>query len=483
MFRNVFMLLLSTWFLASDSIIHAAKVSFETVTKPRILVLTDIENEPDDAQSMVRLMTYANVLDIEGIVATTSCWKRNSIADWRIHEIVDAYGKVRNNLETHEPGYPAHKILKSRIKKGIPLFGMSGVGKGKDSEGSDWLISVVDRDDERPVWVSVWGGANVLAQALWKVRENRSTDEVKEFVSRIRVYTISDQDESGPWMRRNFPNLFYIVTPGYEENGAGGYHYATWVGISGDRFHGRFQGADFTIVDNPWLDKNIRKGHGPLGAEHPHTEYLMEGDTPSFLHIIPNGLNHPEHPDWGGWGGRYERYTPSMKNYMYEPETRSIWTNAVDEVVGVNGRHYTSNHATIWRWRQAYQHDFAARIDWSNTDTFKKANHRPLAGFAGNTSRDIVHIKAKYNEKITLSAAGSTDPDGDKLSYKWFQYHEAGSLPDSLEINNSDKSEASVKLDTDSRSGTFHIILEVKDDGTPCLYSYRRVIISIDEKK
>ena len=198
MFRNVFMLLLSTWFLASDSIIHAAKVSFETVTKPRILVLTDIENEPDDAQSMVRLMTYANVLDIEGLVATTSCWKRNSIADWRIYEIVDAYGKVLDNLEMHEPGYPTHKMLKSLIKKGIPLFGMSGVGEGKDSEGSDWLISVVDSDDERPVWVSVWGGANVLAQALWKVRETRSANEVKEFVSRIRVYTISDQDDTGP---------------------------------------------------------------------------------------------------------------------------------------------------------------------------------------------------------------------------------------------------------------------------------------------
>ncbi|MHC4842627.1 MAG: DUF1593 domain-containing protein [Planctomycetota bacterium] len=481
MFRNVFIFLSLLLLLESVSHVPAAEVSFEPISKPRILVLTDIENEPDDAQSMVRLMTYANVLDIEGLVATTSCWQHAAIADWRIHEIVDAYGKIRDNLEKHESGYPTHKMLKSRIKKGIPLFGMSGVGKGKDSEGSDWLISVVDKDDERPVWISVWGGANVLAQALWKVRETRSPEEVEKFVSKIRAYTISDQDDTGPWMRKNFPNLFYIVTPGYEENGAEGYHFATWVGISGDRVHGRFHGADFTIVDNPWLDKNIRKDHGPLGAEHPHTEYLMEGDTPSYLYVIPNGLSHPEHPDWGGWGGRYELYTPSMKNYMYEPETRPIWTNAVDEVVGVDGKHYTSNYATIWRWRQAYQHDFAARIDWSNTDTFSKANHQPVAGFAGNTSRDIVHIKAKNNENITLSATGSTDPDSDMLSYKWFQYCEAGTLPNSLEINNSDKPEASVELDDYSRAGTFHIILQVKDDGTPFLYSYRRIIISVGE--
>jgi len=456
-----------------------SEVGFERVYKPRILVLTDIENEPDDAMSMVRFMTYSNVFDVEGLVATTSCWQRDAIADWRIHEIVDAYGKVRDNLLKHEAGYPALEQMKSLIKKGIPAFGMSAVGKGKDSEGSEWVISVVDRDDERPVWISVWGGANVLAQALWKVRETRSPEEVEKFVARIRVYTISDQDDSGPWMRKTFPNLFYVVSPGYEENGGGSYHFATWVGISGDRFHGRFGGADFAIVDNPWLDKNIRKNHGPLGAEHPWTKYLMEGDTPSFLHLVPNGLSHPEHPDWGGWGGRYELYTPAKKNFHYEQETRPIWTDTVDEVVGVDGKHYATNHATIWRWREAYQHDFAARIDWSNTEFFQKANHRPVAAFDGNASQDIVHIKTKSGETIQLSAAGSTDPDGDKLRYRWFQYREAGTLPVGLRIEESDQPEAHVALRGVSGTGTFHIVLEVKDDGEPSLYSYRRVVLEV----
>ena len=76
--------------------------------KIRILILTDIENEPDDAQSMVRFLTYSNMFDVEGLVATTSCWQRDKIADWRIHEIVDAYGEVRDNLGKHEKGYPTH---------------------------------------------------------------------------------------------------------------------------------------------------------------------------------------------------------------------------------------------------------------------------------------------------------------------------------------------------------------------------------------
>ena len=191
----------------------AVDVSYESISKPRIIVLTDIENEPDDAQSMVRLMTYSNLLEIEGLIATTSCWLRDTIADWRIHEIVDAYGQVRDNFLKHQEGYPTHVYLKARIKKSISVFGMLGVGKGKDSEGSNWIISIVDEDDDRPVWICIWGGANCLAQALWKVKETRSPAELEKFVSKLRVYTISDQDDSGPWMRLAPPILTGMDCP------------------------------------------------------------------------------------------------------------------------------------------------------------------------------------------------------------------------------------------------------------------------------
>ena len=247
--------------------------------KLRVLVLTDIENEPDDAMSMVRFLTYSNQWDVEGLVATTSVHQKDKIAAWRIREIVEAYGKVRDNLEKHEPGYPTAAHLLSVIREGRPAYGMAAVGEGMDSPGSELIIQAVDRDDPRPIWVPVWGGPNCLAQALWKVRKTRSAQAVERFVSKLRVYTISDQDDSGPWIRKTFPNLFYIASPGMHAGGA--YHHATWTGISGDRFHGRFDGADFSIVDNPWLDQNIR-GKGPLGAQHPRTTFLMEGDTPEL---------------------------------------------------------------------------------------------------------------------------------------------------------------------------------------------------------
>ncbi len=444
--------------------------------KVRLFVLTDIENEPDDAQSMVRLLCYANHFEIEGLVATTSIWMQNEVADWRIHEIVDAYEKVKDNLEVHESGYPAAADLRAVIKKGISQFGMAGVGAGKDTEGSDWLIEALEKEDPRPLWVSVWGGANVLAQSLWKLKRTKSQSELERIVERIRVYTISDQDNAGPWIRKNFPDLFYIVSPGFQENGGGQYHYATWSGISGDKFHGRFDGPDFTIVDNPWLDVHIRNDHGPLGAEHPHTEYLMEGDTPSFLGLVSNGLNDPEHPNYGGWGGRYELYIPPYRKYLHEPETRPIWTNTQDEVYStLTKRHHTSNHATIWRWRQAYQHDFAARIDWSNSGEYSGANHPPVARLTHPNE-----LTVRSGEELVLDASSSSDPDEDGLTSEWILYKEVGTLnADQLELIKKEEHRAAFKAPEVETAKTVHVIVAVTDDGTPSLTRYQRVIINV----
>jgi len=421
-------------------------------------------------------MTYSNQWDVEGIVATTSCWQRDQTAEWRIHEIIDAYGKVRDNLEVHEKGYPTYEYMKSIIKIGVPKFGMEGVGEGNDSQGSEWLIHCLRRDDPRPIYVQAWGGANVLAQALWKMERTLSKSELDLIIGKLRVYTISDQDDTGPWIRNRFKEIFYVVSPGFQENGGGQYHYATWSGISGDRFHARFSGPDFDIVDNPWLDKHIRQNHGPLGAEHPHTEYLMEGDTPSFLGLVQNGLNSPERPDFGGWGGRYELYIPPFKKYMYEPETRAIWTDTQDEVYSEHTeQHHTSNHATIWRWREAYQHDFAARIDWSNTKDYSAVNHPPVAKLEHENE-----ISVYEGDMVTINASPSTDPDGNQLNYKWFHYTELGTLNHKgVEIKDSNSAKASFTAPDVNTVKTMHVILAVTDDGIPSLTRYQRVVVNI----
>jgi hypothetical protein len=451
--------------------------SLSAADKLRVVVLTDIENEPDDTQSMVRFLTYSNQWDIEALVATTSVHQRDKTASWRIRELVEAYGKVRDNLLQHEPGYPSVDHLLSVIRDGRAAYGMTAVGPEMDSPGSDRIIEVVDRNDPRPVWVIVWGGPNCLAQALWKVRATRSPEEAEQFVSKVRVYTISDQDDSGPWLRKTFPHLFYIASPGYHAGGA--YHHATWSAISGDKFHGRFVGADHSIVDNPWLDRHVRS-KGPLGAQYPITKFLMEGDTPSFLYLIDNGLGDPEHPDWGSWGGRYELYQPRTRKWFLEPETRPFWTDTEDEALGIDGNWHSGNKVTIWRWRSAYQNDFAARMDWTIKPR-TEANHPPVAKLKhGN------RLKAKSGERVSLSAEGSTDPDGNPLSYSWIHYAEPGTLVISnsrsgapVNIEGADRMNASLIAPKVTRPETMHVVLAVTDAGTPPLTRYQRVIITV----
>lgn len=451
--------------------------------KHRVFVLTDIENEPDDAMSLVRFLVYANQFDIEGIAATTSIHQKNRTAPDRVRQIVETYGQVRDNLEKHESGFPTGEHLLEKVCEGLPKYGMQAVGQAHDSSASKLLIQAVDREDSRPLWVAVWGGPNVLAQALWRVQQSRPADQVDRFVAKLRVYAISDQDDSGPWIRKQFPNLFYIVSPGLNDGGA--YHHATWSGISGDNFHGRFTGADFSVVTNEWLNQNIRS-KGALGKQYPHWEYLMEGDTPSFMNLINNGLSDPEHPEWGGWGGRYELYTPRIQKWHLQPESRPIWSDADDEVLGIDNRWHTDNHATIWRWRHAFQNDFAARMDWTIKQP-SEANHPPLAKIAHQQQ-----LTSKPGQRVELSAEGSSDPDGDALSFEWFCYNEAGTLAASsardgrpIPIQNFDQVRASFVVPNKRvmapGTGTIHIILSVTDHGQPRLTRYQRVIVHVEK--
>jgi len=456
--------------------ISAQLLFAQTPQKLRVMVLTDIEADPDDAQSMVRFLTYSNQWDIEGLIATTSIHQKTRVAPESIEKILFAYSKVQPNLLKHEKGYPSYEQLKPKVKKGLPVYGMQGVGEGKDSPGSDWIVQALDKPDNRPIWFTVWGGPNVLAQALWKIRQTRKPADAERLYKKIRIYTISDQDDSGPWIRKAFPNIFYIVTPGYN------YTYATWLGITFPS-----PGANKEVVSGEWLAKNIQQAHGPLGAAYPDIAYGMEGDTPSFLNLISNGLSAPEHPDRGGWGGRYTFYLPEFRNSntgMFkreiwpqdEPETRPIWTNADDSVLSpVDNKSYTSNQATIWRWRQAFQNDFAARMDWC-TKSYAEANHPPVPKLAHADSFSV-----RSGEQFHLNADGTTDPDGDSMSYLWFQYKEAGTYPGLVSFrpyaaNLYDLPVTAPEVD---KPQTIHFILQVTDKGAPALTRYKRVMVTV----
>jgi hypothetical protein len=103
-------------------LLMAKETTASAGVQPRFFVLTDIENEPDDAQSMIRLLGYSNQYDVEGLVVTTSIHKKNLVSPQRIRQIVRAYGKVRDNLKKHEPGFPTADFLLDRVSRFISLL-------------------------------------------------------------------------------------------------------------------------------------------------------------------------------------------------------------------------------------------------------------------------------------------------------------------------------------------------------------------------
>lgn len=184
--------------------------------KPRLVVCTDIapaDVEPDDMESMVRLMAYADLFEIEALITTVG-WNCDPYPEeWAqyLQRVIEAYRndvpKLMKRSEQTEflpidiekksqfIGYwPSADYLKSRAVMGSQRGGIKVIGEGNDSPGSNLLIQLADEDDNRPIYVAAWGGANTLAQAIWRVKQTRTTEELKRFVRKFRIYTITDQD-------------------------------------------------------------------------------------------------------------------------------------------------------------------------------------------------------------------------------------------------------------------------------------------------
>jgi len=430
--------------------------------KPRLLVLTDIGGDPDDQQSMIRLMTYANEFEIEALIASATRTPGESKDEVTrpdlIREIVEAYGKVRPNLLLHRPDYPPVASLLDRVKSGNPRRGVKNLGAGHDTEGSRRIVAVVDRDDPRPLNVAIWGGSTDLAQALWHARNDRSAEELKRFVGKLRVHAIGHQDDTGPWIVEQFPDLFYILSKAADKHD-----------MREGAYRGMYLGGDEALTSRAWVDANVRTERGPLGALYPTTTWtapnphgcLKEGDTPSWLYFLPTGLSDPAHPDWGGWGGRFR------------PAGRGLFRDAADRVGTV-----TDARATVWRWRPAFQADFAARMAWC-VKPARGANHPPLAVLNGDRGVGVMELTARPEERVKLTAVRSSDPDGDCLTFHWFVYPEAGTYARDVPLSDAMAETTTLTVPADAVGKSIHVVLEVTDAGAPALTRYRRVVIRV----
>lgn len=123
--------------------------------KPRVFILSDISNEPDDAESLVRYLLYTNQFDTQGIVAVTSIWLQDRTCPEDMHVIINAYEKVVDNLNMHthlDSPYPPPDQLRSLVRSGSSVSADQFFGfekkkrkKKKEKNHSDemcWLLEI-----------------------------------------------------------------------------------------------------------------------------------------------------------------------------------------------------------------------------------------------------------------------------------------------------------------------------------------------------
>ena len=493
MLRNYSLLLALFLISCTETNYHVKKFQ-----KSRVIVLTDMLNEPDDSQTMVRLLIYANKFDIEGLIAVSSCHQfagkkdliedRNNVHPEEIVKRIKAYSKVLPKLREHENNWPSEAFLLKKVGSGPAGYGMSDVGKGKSTSGSKLITQALLKEDDRPLYVCINAGANCLAQALIDLHEIADSSTFRNCIKKLRVYDDAGQDDAGAWIANTYPQIHYQRSQLQVFNFMSEKGPVTW---------------DSTLTpgegQHKWAAKHVQKKHGPLGELYPtrfkwkqpgiyHT--LEGGGTSTWIGHVNHGLYVPEEMTWGGWGGRFENEkqkniladqlkwadmveteNPFKPFYMY-PQAKDNWT---DPLTGI---HYNDIGTPIYRWRKAYQNDFQARMDWC-IEEYENANHNPVAAFGHDKSDGIIFITASPKERIELNAALSSDPDNDSLNFRWFIYPEAGSYRNEITIKDSSKPLTYISIPEDAINKQIHVILEVSDNNPiVSLFDYRRIVIN-----
>lgn len=487
-------------------LISAGFSQTKSTQNPRTIVTTD--GELDDVDSFIRLLLYANEFNIEGLIVSSSQWhykgdgkgtkftsememtkkmygERTELrwpGERWIYDLVDAYGKVYPNLVKHSKDFPTHKYLRDRIRIGNIDF--EGEME-KDTEGSDFIKDKLLDADMTPLYLQVWGGTNTIARALKSIEDQYKNtpqwDKIyKKVCQKAIIYAILDQDAT--YKKYIEPNWKDIKVY-YNSNQFWSFAYF-WKRSVPTELHpyleGKFMGD---IINNhgPLLKMYYSYGDGnpPLGelediyssmeqarknqwGSFGQYDFISEGDSPAFLHLVDVGLNNLENPQDGGWGGRLVQsaVTPSRWEDGKAAADYNPFTQKMDDAFAQT------------RWIPVIQEDFAARADWCIKD-FKNANHAPKITVKEGKK---INVKAGQNVKLTALA---TDPDRNKVDIKFWQYQEVGTSKENVEIT-SKGNICQIQIPRNVKSGdTFHIIVEGKDDGVPNLTRYFRVVLSV----
>ena len=423
-------------------------VAMPSEKKPQVIVMTD--GEVDDQSSMIRFLLYTCDLDVKAIIETNSKWQRegHSKEDWW-ENILEAYEKVHPNLLVHNKDYPTSDYLRS-----ISFVGdedpnhldtpRSSYKPGQkeyrdpslwaDTPGSNKIVQILLENNSNPIYIQVWGGANTLSRALYKLK-TEYPEKYMEATSKVTTFNIDYQDGAGTYIENHHPHVTKIVCWGFV---------GTWNYES--------QTDTYELIE-----REVKNNNGALGALYPQ-KYVSEGDSPSFFYCLPNGLRNYEHPTFGGWGGRYE---PLESN-------PSVFVDAFD---GGSVKQSQS------RWIRDVNADFMARMDWCVASEFSQANHAPVLKV--NTP---VNLMVKSGEAFELSVEGTKDPDNDIIDFYWWVYQEAGSYKGNFPVQYQEGHTFKATAPKGVKTETIHIIVEASDFPSrgPALKAYQRFVVTVN---
>jgi hypothetical protein len=452
-----------------------------------------------------------------------------------IDNIVDAYAEAYPNLKVHNPGYPTPGELKSKVKWGNVAFEGDF---SQDTEGSNLIKALLLDKNVEPLYVTVEGGASTVARALKSIYEQYSKTpqwrEIQEKVSRKLIIVPSgDQDGTlASYIRPNWPDVKVVQFMGGVSFGYGAqntttdenkvYFSPTWTqenvlsrGPLGKLYRvwgdGRIlvpgDPTEYFQLSGYTKDQLTKMGYlvwvGPLEKG----SFLGEGDTGTFINFVGNGLNAYEYPNWGGWGGTLrnggsafgfsrenapnlppdtsgvaEGLAPagSNANAPSDEERKEIQQKLLDAFKARSNRGGMFAGGTARRaglgshFLSAAQNDFAARLKWAVTPKFKDANHAPVVKINGPLA-----ISVRPGSVVSLEGKVS-DPDGNSVSVKWWQYDDAGTYPGEISFSTTSELKSTFQVPDDAKPGqTIHIVLEATDDGTPPLTHYQRVVVTV----
>jgi hypothetical protein len=402
------------------------------------------KGEPDDTQSLVRLLLYANEMDLVGFAATYTVHTEGVNPDY-IRQVIESYRQVHRNLLRHDPGFPSAEKLLTGLCSGCAKPGLDKIGG--ESGAARRILLAADASEE-PLWIIAWGGVTDLAMALCLAQAEKTGEDFSLFTSKLRIYAINDQyDDCGPWIRDQFSNLFYITN-----------HRAC---------RGMYRLGDQSLCSPAWIEEHLAKS--PLIDAYPvyrggdiyvpffgRVQGLKEGDSPSFLYLVNRGLGDPEHPEYGGWGGRFVN-KGGTRHYFDAGDT---WDGIFSE------------WASVFRYRADVQTDFALRSRWCLPDS-------PVLPYP-ELSVSAPSRTLPAGEIMELKAELTSAPDK-PVDYSWTCYPEAGSFGSGLFIK--DPSDAVCGIMADRRipkGGEAHIICRVSTAEDPARISYRRFILSVE---